>query len=155
MPVNAAFASHSPLMTARTPGPEVESEFENGLAQMRAAVAEFDPDLVILFGTDHFYGFFYDTMPAFCIGTAAQSAADYDMPAGTLPVPSDIATQLSEVILDADIDIAISHNMLVDHGFTHTLDKLFGGLDSVSVVPIFINCAAAPFPRLHRVQHLG
>ena len=32
----------------------------------------FTPDLVVVFGPDHFNGFFYELMPAFCIGTAAE-----------------------------------------------------------------------------------
>ena len=31
--------------------------------------------LVVVFGPDHFNGFFYELMPAFCIGTAAEGTA--------------------------------------------------------------------------------
>jgi len=155
MALHAAFASHSPVMSMRSPGPDIEREFQAAADRMRAAVTAFDPELVILFGTDHFYGFFYDTMPSFCIGMRAASAAEYGMPAGGLSVPEEIAARLTGEIRDADIDIAHSYNMVVDHGFTHTLQMLFGGLDKVLVVPIFINCAAPPFPSLARVQKLG
>ena len=155
MVLHAAFASHSPVMSKRTPGPEIEQEVETSLEEMRSAVAAFDPELVVLLGTDHFFGFFYDTMPSFCIGVRASSAAEYDMPSGHLSVPEQSAEKLASGILEAEIDIAISYNMLVDHGFTHTLQLLFGGLDRVPVIPIFINCAAPPFPALARVHSLG
>lgn len=37
----------------------------------RKRIAEFAPELVILFSPDHYNGFFYDVMPPFCIGMAA------------------------------------------------------------------------------------
>ena len=154
MPVHAAFASHSPLMSIRSPSSEIEAEVRSGFDALSAAVTIFDPELVILFGTDHFFGFFYDVMPAFCIGMAAHSAAEYEMPAGALSV-SDAAPDLASALQQSGIDIAISHNMRVDHGFTHTLQMLFGGLDRGPVIPIFINCAGTPFPPLARVRQLG
>jgi 2,3-dihydroxyphenylpropionate 1,2-dioxygenase len=155
MPVNAAFASHSPLMSIRSPDSAVEAEVRAGFDGLAAAVAAYDPELVILLGTDHYFGFFYDVMPAFCIGMAAHSAADYGMPAGDLSVAGETAGNLTSAIHAANIDIAVSHNMRVDHGFTHTLQMLFGGIDKVPVVPIFLNCAAPPFPPLTRTRKLG
>jgi len=43
----------------------------------------------------------------------------------------------------------------VDHGFAQPLDVLFGGLQTVPVVPVFINCAAPPLGPMRRARRLG
>ena len=45
--------------------------------------------------------------------------------------------------------------MKVDHGFTITMLKLFGGIDGAVVLPVFVNCAAHPRPSFKRVRQLG
>ena len=50
----------------------VHAEFFRELDSCAAALHAFNPDLVVVFGPDHFNGFFYELMPAFCIGTAAE-----------------------------------------------------------------------------------
>ncbi len=64
--------SHSPLLNLPGPSPELLDDIESALADTRRYVAEFDPDLVVIFSPDHYNGFFYRTMPPFCIGTAAR-----------------------------------------------------------------------------------
>ena len=74
MPVQLICCSHSPLMTTGIEETEqvVQGQFFRELARAPAALHAFDPDLVVVFGPDHFNGFFYELMPAFCIGTAAE-----------------------------------------------------------------------------------
>ena len=62
---------------------------ETALGSARAFARAFDPELVIIFGPDHYNGFFYDMMPPFCIGAAATSVGDYGLPPGPLPVDGD------------------------------------------------------------------
>ncbi len=87
---------------------------------------EFDPELVVIFSPDHYNGFFYKMMPPFCIGTAATGVGDYGTQTGPLDVPATLATALAEHVLDADVDVAISAGMDVDHGTVQPLQKLFG-----------------------------
>ena len=88
----------------------------------------------MLFGPDHYNGFFYDMMPPFCVGAAAESIGDYDTPAGDLSVDHEAAVALTQAALDAGV-VALSERMYVDHGFAQPLQLLFGGLDHVPVVP--------------------
>jgi len=41
-------------------------------------------------------------------------------------VPTDLASQCAEAVLDAGVDVAVSASMDVDHGTVQPLEKLFG-----------------------------
>src|SRR5690348_11523963 len=45
--------------------------------------------------------------------------------------------------------------MTVDHGFAQPLEVLFGGIDQVPVVPIFVNGVATPLGPVSRIRPLG
>ena len=122
---------------------------------MRAALHKFSPDLVVVFGPDHFNGFFYELMPVFCIGTAAGAAKDWHLEGGPLRVPRELALDCVRLLHSRDFDVALSHAMKVDHGITIPLYKLTGALSRYNVLPIFINCAADPRPSFRRVRKFG
>lgn len=147
--------SHTPLRGLNDPGESVLGEVNAVLAQSRADVEAFDPELIVLFAPDHYNGLFYDLMPPFVIATAAESVADYQTLPGPLSIPKTLAAQMAKFILDADIDIAISHRLQVDHGCTQTLEELTGSLTRYPVIPIIINSVAPPFTPYRRVRKLG
>ncbi|WP_300007592.1 3-carboxyethylcatechol 2,3-dioxygenase [Pseudonocardia sp.] len=148
-------SSHSPLMGENDPAPAVEAAVEEAFAQARAFIAEFAPELVLLLGPDHYNGFFYDMMPPFCVGTGATSVGDYRTAAGSLPVDRDSAYALVRQVLAEGLDLAYSERMFVDHGFAQPLEILFGGIDAVPLVPVFINSVAEPLGPVSRVRRLG
>ncbi|MGV0794306.1 3-carboxyethylcatechol 2,3-dioxygenase [Mycolicibacterium sp. XJ1819] len=147
--------SHSPLLNLPGPPQDLLDDIESALAQAREFVAAYDPDLVVIFAPDHYNGFFYRTMPPFCIGTAAQGIGDYGTHVGPLDVPTDIATDCARAVLESGIDIAISASMDVDHGTVQPLQKLFGEAAARPVIPIFINSVATPLGPMRRVRALG
>lgn len=155
MPVFLQCLSHSPLKGYVDPAPEVVSEVNAALSKARAAIAAFDPELVILFAPDHFNGFFYDNMPAFAVGTEAFAIGDFGTPRGRLSVDVDAAEALAKVVMASDIDIAISYRMQVDHGFAQPLDELLGGLNTRPIIPVFVNAVAEPLPSNRRALALG
>ncbi len=53
------------------------------------------------------------------------------------------------------IDLAVSYCMQVDHGFAQPLEFLLGGLDTLPVLPVFINGVAAPAAGFQRTRMLG
>ena len=77
-------------------------------------------------------GFRYQLMPPFCVGTAATAVGDYGTSSGDLDVPQALADDLIVHLLAADLDVAMSEKMVVDHGISQPLDILFG------------SCAARP-----------
>ncbi len=63
MPQALLCMSHSPLLEHTNPPAEVKAAVEEAFEKARAFVKDFDPDLIINFGPDHYNGFFYDLMP--------------------------------------------------------------------------------------------
>lgn len=147
--------SHSPLLNLPGPSQDLLDEINGALARAREFVLAFDPELVVIFSPDHYNGVFYRMMPPFCVSTKATGVGDYGTQAGPLHVPEHIATELAEAVLAADIDVAISASMDVDHGTVQPLETLFGDAASVPVIPIFINSVATPLGPLRRSRALG
>jgi 2,3-dihydroxyphenylpropionate 1,2-dioxygenase len=155
MPVATCALSHSPLLYTNEPEEGVRERVETAFEQARSFIREFDPELVVMFGPDHYNGFFYDMMPPFCIGSGATSVGDYGTEVGPLNVDHDTALTLADAVLAAGVDVAVSERMHVDHGFTQPLELLFGGIAAVPTVPVFINSVAVPLGPVSRVRLLG
>ncbi len=147
--------SHTPLVGFVDPEQAVLDEVGGVIQAARQRVEAFDPELVLLFSPDHYNGFFYDIMPSFCIGTQAYAIGDFGSAEGDLNVPSELAEQAVEQVMDAGVDVALSHKMQVDHGFAQPLEFLLGSLDKVPVIPVFINSVAVPLPSFRRARLLG
>jgi 2,3-dihydroxyphenylpropionate 1,2-dioxygenase len=147
--------SHSPLLNLPGPSRDLLDDIEGAIAEAREFVEDYDPELVVIFSPDHYNGFFYKVMPPFCIGLSANGIGDYGTHAGPLNVPADLAAQCAEAVLGADVDVALSASMDVDHGTVQPLEKLFGDATSRPVIPVFINAIAVPLGPLHRCRALG
>lgn len=139
--------SHTPLVGFVDPEQAVLDEVNRVIADARRRIAEFDPELVVLFAPDHYNGFFYDVMPPFCLGVGATAIGDFASAAGDLPVPAELAEACAHAILNSGIDLAVSYNMQVDHGFAQPLEFLLGGLDRVPCC----RCLLTASPRRCRV----
>ncbi|MFG1921979.1 3-carboxyethylcatechol 2,3-dioxygenase [Cryptosporangium sp. NPDC048952] len=155
MAVALCATSHSPLIGLHDPEPAVRASVDTALGAARSFVEDFAPDLVVLFAPDHYNGFLYALMPSFCIGAAATSVGDYGLPAGPLTVDRDVAQAIAESVLAADVDVAFSLDMQVDHGFVQPLTFLFEAPTQIPIVPIFLNCVAEPLGPAVRARHLG
>ncbi|PZT91573.1 MAG: 3-carboxyethylcatechol 2,3-dioxygenase [Citromicrobium sp.] len=156
MPFALACASHSPVMLDGTLAEEaVCAAVRASFDRMRALVEAFEPDLIVQFSPDHFHGFSYALMPSFCVGAEARSYGDWSTRAEALPVDKASALALLDAVRAADIDAALSYDMVVDHGFVQLWEMLFGRADLYPLVPIFVNCAAPPLPTYRRARLLG
>lgn len=148
-------ASHSPLLYCYAREPEDWDGLQRAFAERARAVAEFDPELVVAFGSDHFNGFFLKTMPAFCVGFSAEAAGDIGGFAGPLVIPGEIAVDCVEYLRNNDIDPAVSYRMTIDHAFSQTISVILGSLAARPVIPVFINCITTPFVPFRRTRMLG
>ncbi|MGY1662219.1 3-carboxyethylcatechol 2,3-dioxygenase [Geodermatophilus sp. SYSU D00705] len=147
--------SHTPVMGVHQPTDDVVDRVQAAIDDAREFVVAFDPELVVVFAPDHYNGFLYDLMPSFCIGAAATAVGDYGTSGGPLPVDGSAARTFTATALDRGVDVAFSERMTVDHGCVQPLDLLFGGIDAVPVVPVFINCVAEPLGPVGRARLLG
>ena len=147
--------SHSPLLEHAELDDQVAGELDAAFGVARDFVERYDPDLVVNFGPDHYNGFFYRLMPAFCVGLAAESIGDYGSQAGRLDVPEDLARGLAEQVLASGIDIAVSLDLQVDHGAVQPMEIVFGDITAKPFIPVFINSVAPPFAPMQRVRLLG
>ena len=152
--LQVACASHTPLMAFTEPAGGRE-DVKAALRRLGERIEAFDPELVFQFSPDHYNGFFYDLMPPFCLGVQASAIGDWQTHEGPLKVPQDIALGAHAAATAAGIDLAVSYRMVIDHGFTQFWQITVGAADRYPIVPIFINCAAAPLPPFARVRALG
>jgi len=148
-------SSHSPLMGRNQPAGEIVAAVDAAFDRARDFVRTMDPDVVVVLAPDHYNGMFYRLMPPFCVGMAARSVGDYGTAAGALEVHREVAAALTEGALAADVDVAVSEQMVVDHGFAQPLELLFGAIDAVPVVPVFVNSVAVPLGPVRRARLLG
>jgi 2,3-dihydroxyphenylpropionate 1,2-dioxygenase len=95
-------------------------------------------------------------MPPFCIGFKAHGTGDYDSFDGELNVPTEIAEDLAQFLVDCDLDVAISRKMEVDHGAVQPMEIIYNGDPTVKpMIPVFINAVARPYTKMRRVRQLG
>jgi 2,3-dihydroxyphenylpropionate 1,2-dioxygenase len=153
----AVCASHSPLMLTDIEPTDArrQDDFRQALTKARTAIEAFDPELVVVFAPDHFKGLFFDLMPSFCIGLAAQSTEDWGATTEHLQVASASALDCVRSLHVAGFDVAVSHRLRVDHGTTIPLRLLAGGPARYPVLPIVINCVADPRPSFARTRQFG
>ena len=155
MTAAAVGLSHSPLIGKNDPAPEVLARVDRAVEDAKAFVRAFDPELIVLYAPDHYNGFFYKEMPPFCLATEAHAVGDFGSASGPLSVDTGAAKALAQGVLDRGVDLTISARMTVDHGFAQPLEVLFGGIDQVPVVPIFVNGVATPLGPVSRIRALG
>ncbi|RAK62464.1 3-carboxyethylcatechol 2,3-dioxygenase [Phenylobacterium kunshanense] len=155
MPYLMVAASHSPLLDFPARESPSVVNIRAALDATRARIEAFDPDLVILFGVDHYGGQHMDCMSSFCVGVEATALADVGGTPGRLDVPRDLAVAAVRAIRASGVDTAVSFAMDVDHGFSQALTRLLGGVDRYPVLPIFVNCIQPPFSPYARARALG
>ncbi len=152
-PVYVACVPHVPFVKLqdRELLPEFWRVYDARVAEFRA----FDPDLVIVFGADHYDGLHLKLMPSVLIGMAAEAMADTGGYPGKLNVASDLALSCAEFLVEHEFDIATSYAMTVDHGFSNVLHNFLGAIDAKPIIPIHINALCHPRPTLRRCRQLG
>jgi 2,3-dihydroxyphenylpropionate 1,2-dioxygenase len=150
-----ATSSHSPIIEFPENKTDAFNDVIAHLDTIRAEVQAYDPQLVVIFGVDHYGGQHMDSMPAFCVGVNATALADVGGTPGPLTVPESVAVGAVNHVRSEGVDVAVSYAMDVDHGFTQALVKLTGGIDRYPVLPIFVSCIQPPFVPFARMRALG
>jgi 2,3-dihydroxyphenylpropionate 1,2-dioxygenase len=154
--VYVACVPHTPLVRLQDDQRGPSNAFWTAYDARVAEFATFDPELVIIFGSDHYSNLHLNLMPSFLIGHGAHAIDDCGGFPGKLDVPSPLSVALSNHLVAENFDIATSYAMKVDHGFSSALSYfLHNDLAARPVIPIFINAVAEPRPSLRRCRELG
>ncbi len=142
-------ASHLITLPGAPHGPVREA-----IAVAREAVAAFDPELVVFFGTDHRRAF-RSVVPTFAVVLSATAQGDVAGPVGTYDVPSALGRALVADLVAHDFDVATAFDAALDHAFGHTTRDLLGSVGAKPVLPVFVNCASPPHATFRRAASLG
>lgn len=155
MPTLLTCVSHGPALTRAEPRPPAQDQVEAAYAARAQALQAFDPELVVIFAPDHYTGVHLQMVPPFCIAAACEAVDDYGGYPGRLRVPKETAWACVDAVRKADIDVAASHDLTVDHGFSQPLHLLTGAVDRYPVLPVLINTTCRPVSAFRRVRLLG
>lgn len=147
-------SSHSPLMNMFAKEPEDHGRIRALFNRIKAETESFHPQLVVVLGCDHFNGFFLNCMPSFCLGTSCEAVNDVGGTPGVFNVIPE-ALEICKGLREHGLDMAVSMNMKVDHGFSQTMNYVLGSLDGYPTLPIFVNSIAPPYVPFHRSRVLG
>jgi 2,3-dihydroxyphenylpropionate 1,2-dioxygenase len=148
-------ASHSPLMYCRTTKPPQEEEIIAAFALRAETVRSFAPEVIFSFGPDHYTSMFQRLAPAFVMGTKAEAVGDIGGHAGKLDVPYQLAFDCIDAVYKAGVDVAVSHDLRIDHGSSQALHRVAGGISAFPTIPILINIFTQPLPPFRRSRLLG
>lgn len=155
MTVHALVAtSHSPLI-GWTSSPPAAHPWHDHAAELRSSITTGGIDLVISFAVDHYTGIRGVLVPPFTIVANGSTVADFGGTAAHLDVPEHTALDLARTLIDQDVDVAVSHRFLTDHGTSNALARFFDAPDAIAVIPIIINTLIPPAPSPRRCAALG
>ena len=132
-----------------------------GFEPSRRWMAQNTPDVVFLIYNDHATAFSLDMIPTFAIGCADEfKPADEGW--GPRPVPvvkghPELASHITQSVIQSDFDLTIVNRMDVDHGLTVPLSLMFGQPQAwpCKVIPFAVNVVQYPPPSGNRCYQLG
>lgn len=135
--------------------------WEAKVERYRATLTAAQPELLVMVGADHFHQFFLDNYPAFLIGKQPRYDATFYNEEREFSIPRYVLTgheRLSEFmlqgLLDRSFDMAVSHELKLDHSIICPIITTRPGAD-LPVVPIYTNIFAPPLPSPKRFWELG
>jgi protocatechuate 4,5-dioxygenase, beta chain len=132
-----------------------------GFEPSRRWMAQNTPDVVFLIYNDHATAFSLDIIPTFAIG-CAEEFKPADEGWGPRPVPvvkghPELASHITQAVIQSDFDLTIVNRMDVDHGLTVPLSLMFGQPQvwPCKVIPFAVNVVQFPPPSGNRCYQLG
>lgn len=159
--VFAGVVSHAPGITGRADqaDPVKRERFHEQLHRMRDALAETQPDAIVVVAAEHFANFFFDNMPAYSMGMADHYEGPIEdsdwLGIAKVTIPGNAA--LSEKLIKSmlsEIDLAYAQEWKFDHGIMVPLHFLTPNY-TTPIIPVNINCQGPPLTPLHRAYQFG
>lgn len=143
-----------PTMVAGDPNCETAQLFD----AIAKEVDEVDPDVLLIFDSDHLNTFFLDRYPTLAVGMGSHTSGPNDgtpgLPSYTVPVSDATAQHVYEFGIERDFDFSATHEFEVDHTILVPLHFLRPRMDT-PIVPLYINGIVPPLPGARRCHALG
>ena len=158
--VTAFSASHAPMMSAAPASapPESRDRFFGALEAMRDDVRAADAQAVVLVSGEHFTNFFLDNLPQVSVGLGETHLGPVEAWLGIDRVEVPGHPALAQAMLGGLVERghlpALSHRLVLDHGFMTVYDQLCPESD-LPVVPVVVNCTTPPLMTLRQAWQLG
>ena len=158
--VAACVASHAPLITANPESADggQKDRIHGAMYRLAEELRAARPTALVICSNEHFTNFFYDNMPAFCVGLGERYRGPVEewlrVEQGWVPGQAELGRWIVDQALAHDFDLSWSQELRLDHGMMTVLHFLTPEM-SLPVVPIIQNCAVKPMPTLRRCYQLG
>jgi protocatechuate 4,5-dioxygenase beta chain len=143
--------------------PAVQSGSPAGqeLSRLYAAVGErlaaAEPDVIVVFTTDHYNAFFEISVPIFSIATGDMAPGPCDYPnlrQYELALDPELARDLQRRLVAAEFDVGASQELALDHTITAPLSLMIPEID-IPLLPFFVSTSMRPIPSAARCRALG
>jgi len=125
---------------------------------VRKNIEALQPDVIVIFDSDHLNTFFFNNWPTFAIGTAPKIIAPNDdnsnLPKRVVQGHEALGAHIYASGIGGGFDFSLSQDFSVDHSVLVPLHFLTPQMN-VPIVPIFINGLAPPLPAAKRCFALG
>ena len=156
--VFAAGVPHTPYFPAAVRGAGAASRIATLFAEIRRRLESARPDVLVLVTSDHFVKFFFDNLPAFCVGIVDEADGPHenglDIPHHRVRGHREFARAVLAHALDTGFDLASAEELRLDHSILVPL--YFLDPDArFPVVPLYVKGLALPLPRATRCYQLG
>jgi hypothetical protein len=149
---------HNPMAPATVEREGPESPTGKLYAAVRREIEAVEPDVLLVFDSDHLSTFFFNNLPIFCVGISDTTIGPNDtnsgLPRRSVSVNESLATEVFRTGIASNFDLARSHEFEIDHSIMVPLHFLTPSLQ-VPIVPVFINGLAPPLPSARRCHELG
>jgi gallate dioxygenase len=156
--VGALGVPHTPFFPffVERDGPECETA--RCFAHLRAELEAFNPDVLLMFDTDHLNMFFFDNLPIYAVGVTDSFTGACDevraTPIYTVKSHPALAAHVRQACVTAGFDPAVSQKFAVDHSVIVPLHFLTPQMH-FPVIPFWISGHVPPLPSARRCYELG
>jgi protocatechuate 4,5-dioxygenase beta chain len=139
----------------------VRNDPGNQVAQLYAEVKQHldavEPDVLVMFDSDHVNTFFLNNLPTFAVGIGETAAGPNDltrMPRYDLPLDPALGTHVHEHGIERGFDLGLLQEFEVDHSILVPLHFITPQMN-VPIVPVYVNGLVPPIPGAKRCYALG
>jgi len=156
--VAAIGVPHTPAFPALVAREGPECETARLYRTVREHLEAVQPDVLVIYDSDHVNTFFFDNWPTFAVGSTARIEGPNDensgLPHAVVPGDEALADQIYAGGIDAGFDFSLTQKFTIDHSIMVPLHFVTPRLN-VPIVPVFINGVAPPLPAAKRCFALG